>query len=294
MVSYVALGDSITAARYDNDGGYVTRYSDVLAADLDVSVEPQNFAVGGLRSAGLLASLRNDEAVRAAVASADVLTVYIGMNDFMLPAYDHVAGSCGGIDNQDCLRNAYDEFRANLQSALDEVALLNQDPRLLLRLCDIYYPTTGDAAAAQFETVLGPFLQSMNEAIHFEGAKRGVAVAAVFTAFNGPTGTEDPFAEGLLRDDGVHPSSTGFEQIATALRDTGYAPLVPVHGTGDADCDGIVSASDASLILQRVALLIDALDCEDAADVDGSGAVTPIDSTLVLQVVAGLVPNLTA
>jgi hypothetical protein len=69
--------------------------------------------------------------------------------------------------------------------------------------------------------------------------------------------------------------------------------LVVVGGpstTGDANCDGLVTAIDAALILQRVAGLLGTLPCEDAADVNGNGDIDSIDAALVLQRVAGLLP----
>jgi hypothetical protein len=57
---------------------------------------------------------------------------------------------------------------------------------------------------------------------------------------------------------------------------------------GDADCDGDLSAIDASLILQYGAELLDKLPCADAADKNGDGHVNAVDAAIVLQEVAGL------
>ena len=61
---------------------------------------------------------------------------------------------------------------------------------------------------------------------------------------------------------------------------------------GDVNCDGNVSATDATLILQLVAGLVSSLLCQDAADADLSGDVNAIDATLVLQLTAGLIDTL--
>jgi len=61
---------------------------------------------------------------------------------------------------------------------------------------------------------------------------------------------------------------------------------------GDTNCSGDVNSIDATLILQLVAGLLDALNCEDAADVNQSGDVNSIDATIVLQFVAGLLDAL--
>lgn len=57
---------------------------------------------------------------------------------------------------------------------------------------------------------------------------------------------------------------------------------------GDANCDGEVTALDASWILQYSAGMIESVPCPDLADVNGDGHVDAIDSTIVLQIVAGL------
>lgn len=67
-------------------------------------------------------------------------------------------------------------------------------------------------------------------------------------------------------------------------------PQPPAIPYGDVDGDGTVSVSDACLILQRCAGIIDAtmLD-EKAADVDGDGQITCADACLVLQRIAKLI-----
>jgi uncharacterized protein YkwD len=58
---------------------------------------------------------------------------------------------------------------------------------------------------------------------------------------------------------------------------------------GDVDCNGRVDSVDASLLLQRAAGFVVALDCEAEADADNDGSVGATDALLVLQHAAGLV-----
>lgn len=58
---------------------------------------------------------------------------------------------------------------------------------------------------------------------------------------------------------------------------------------GDADCNGEVTALDASWILQYSAEMIDEVPCPDLADVNQDGHVDAVDATIVLQTVAGLI-----
>ena len=60
---------------------------------------------------------------------------------------------------------------------------------------------------------------------------------------------------------------------------------------GDGNCDGVVNAIDATLVLQLSAGLIATLSCA-GGDVNGDGLVNAIDAQLILQYVAGLIPAL--
>jgi hypothetical protein len=57
---------------------------------------------------------------------------------------------------------------------------------------------------------------------------------------------------------------------------------------GDANCDGVVNAIDASLVLQFAAGLIDKLNCADA-DYNHDGRIDTLDAALILQTGAGLI-----
>src|SRR5262249_58321417 len=83
-LSYVALGDSLAVGSGDGGGGgYVARYRDDLAADLEAPVALQNLGVGGSTTQNLLDSLTTDSMVESAVAGADVVTFDIGGNDIL-------------------------------------------------------------------------------------------------------------------------------------------------------------------------------------------------------------------
>ena len=62
--------------------------------------------------------------------------------------------------------------------------------------------------------------------------------------------------------------------------------------TGDVNCNGMVSAFDAALVLQFNAGLLGSLPCSDGADVDGDHNISSIDAALILQFTAGLLDSL--
>ena len=61
-----------------------------------------------------------------------------------------------------------------------------------------------------------------------------------------------------------------------------------VRPIGDANCDNVVASDDATIILQLVAALLDAVECEEVADVNSDGTLDAIDAALILQIVVGL------
>jgi hypothetical protein len=58
---------------------------------------------------------------------------------------------------------------------------------------------------------------------------------------------------------------------------------------GDADCNGMVTSIDASLVLQLHAGLIDVIGCQLLGDVYEDGVLDALDALLILQHVAGLI-----
>src|SRR5262245_29368193 len=146
-LDYVALGDSVAAGAGDGGtGGYVARYRTHVEADLGGVVALQNLAVGGSTSQQLLAALTGDGNVRAAVAGAQLVTLDIGGNDFLIAFFAYKGGTCGGSDGQDCLRQAVAQFAVNWQAILNELRALN--PSAVMRAMDYYNPLTTDSAAA--------------------------------------------------------------------------------------------------------------------------------------------------
>src|SRR5262245_386897 len=136
---YVAMGDSL-AVGVLAERGYVERYRGAINADTGATVTVTNFAVNGWQSSDLLSSLTSDTRVRNALRSAQVITWDIGGNDLRAARLDFIRGTCGGADNQDCLRRAVEQFKSNWDAIVAEILSLRSPSNAILRTMDIYNP----------------------------------------------------------------------------------------------------------------------------------------------------------
>ncbi|MBI5284603.1 MAG: thrombospondin type 3 repeat-containing protein [Chloroflexi bacterium] len=236
-LTYVALGDSIALWNYGQS--YPAVYGARTATDLGSGVSLQNMAIGGWTSSDLLGALRTHEAYRTVLPTADVVTWNIGVNDFQVARDAYKTRTCGGADNQDCLRGAITTFEANYDAIMAEVRALNPDPLLVIRAVDVYYPFVAvDGADGSFPA-LRPYVDAINSYIRAASAAAGIPTASVHAAFNGIGGAGDPAALGYLAPDGLHPSVAGSAAIAEAMRVVAYEPLA--H---DSDADLVVDGVD--------------------------------------------------
>ncbi|AUS09897.1 hypothetical protein C1X05_14405 [Laceyella sacchari] len=227
---YTALGDSLGTG-FGSWYGYVYRYRDYIAADTGNDVLLTNQSVNGWTSADLANALQTDADLRNAVASAQVVTWNIGGNDLLDARNRYIRGTCGGVDQEDCLRQAVVHFKRNWDQIVDSIQGLRAGQPTLYRTMDVYNPFVdedkhalgADRSKTRFE-ILKPYLDEINRHIH-ERQTKGYDVAKVYDAFNGPNHDQDPGAKGLLFWDGVHPNDQGQRLIAEAFRKLGYASL---------------------------------------------------------------------
>lgn len=221
---YAAVGDSL-AAGLIAEMGYVSRYATYLNTDTGATVTTLNLGIPGWKSGDLLNALQNDPAFRNQVSGAQVVTWDIGGNDLSGPHDSFVNNTCGGPDNQDCLRSAVSTFETNWDAIVAEILKLRDPSKTILRTMDIYNPyVAADMQAGRFTTV-EPYLDQVNAHIHDNAKANNIPVAEVHTAFNGADGMKDPGAQGLLAVDGFHPNDAGHKVIADQLRALAYAPL---------------------------------------------------------------------
>ena len=221
---YLALGDSLADGALATEG-YVARYESYVNQDTGANVHTTNLGVPGWHSGDLLNAIKTDTDFRNNISNAEVLTWDIGGDDLANAHDNFTKGTCGGTDNQDCLRNAVATFKTNWDSIISSLLELRSTSDTIIRTMDIYNPyVNSDLQAGTFDQ-LEPYLDDVNNYIHSTAAANNIPVANVHEAFNGSDGRTDPSSLGLIAVDGFHPNDDGHKVIADKLRALQYAPL---------------------------------------------------------------------
>jgi lysophospholipase L1-like esterase len=229
---YVALGDSL-ATGFGAFKGYVPRYEAYTETNTGVAVTRTNLGQNKWTSSQLLLALRSDPTFLRATREAEIVTWNIGGNDFRAARTSYKNGTCGGVDNQDCLRASVATLKTNWTAITAEVLELRSTSNTIVRTMDIYNPYVrtdivsdtwqNDRGMNDFQ-VFKKYLDRVNRHIAATSYTARVPYAPVYLAFNGTFGDEDPRSKGYLSFDGLHPNDTVHRIIAGELRMLGYAP----------------------------------------------------------------------
>ena len=227
QANYTALGDSIAFGLYAFPGlGYVPLYAKALHSANNVSVNLFPLGVPGWTSTDLANALKTNVVFQVFVYSSDATTVNIGGNDLNQARSSFKAGTCGGSDNQDCLRNAVTTFGSNWLFIINAIRFLRNGRPTILRTMDIYNPYVDEDTTTGDFDVLNKYLNDVNGIIH--STESIVPVANVYYAFNILNGkVVDPASKGLLAFDGFHPNTLGHARIAAKLNELGYGASIP-------------------------------------------------------------------
>ena len=204
---YVALGDSL-AAGVGARRGYVDRYAEHLRSDTGARIRVVNLGRSGQTSPQLLYALRNDPSTRRAIGRAEVVTFNIGINDLGHASRSYESGSCGGPQNERCLRAAVEEVERNWDDIIEEILSVRSTQETIIRTAGLGYTPRVDG-------VFEPYLDEVNRHIATSAFRSSIPHAEVRLGEEG------------MSPDGVHPDDHGYAQIAARLRGLGYEPLGP-------------------------------------------------------------------
>jgi lysophospholipase L1-like esterase len=226
----VGLGDSVTSGA---DCPGCVRFLDLYAArithDTAIPVSVTNLGVPGATSTDLLAALA-EPATEMQVASADIISITIGANDFTPQLHTALQGHCGGPNGLACFAATLRQLHSTLAAILARIRQLRQSKPTAIRMLGYWNVfLDGEVATATY----GPAFHTTSSALT---VRVNAVIAAVSTTnqvryvdlYRPSTGLHRDDDTALLTPDGDHPNQAGHQQIAESLRKAGYAPL-PMH-----------------------------------------------------------------
>lgn len=273
QIKYTALGDSVTW----QSTGYVSKYSNYIPADLHTTISTTNLGTPFVPSWGLLSQLQTDQNFRTSVASANLITIFIGLNDYQGAHNSYLDPNGNPLfcppPQETCVQTVVNNFKNNWNEIIAEIKSLNPNSNLAIRTLTIYNPYVNvDKAAGNFN-YFKQYLDQMNAHIVSTSNTNGILVADINKAFNGPNGDLDATEQGFFTaPDALHPNDSGHTAIANTLRGLGYPEL-------DNDKDGFTNVTETAIGTNpNLACGVDAW----PPDYDNSGKVESGDFQILL------------
>ena len=227
----VGLGDSIPGAGGPTDAplvSYVVLVGEAASKALGRTVAVTNLATNdGVGSEGLLFRVRNNPRHRVALASADIVTITIGTNDWQ--------GACDWPGDDPCWASGLASVPKNLAAILDEIKDLRKGRPTAIRVTTYFDPYIGnptnltlvgkpdDPWPPEFHPFYRAALETFNEAICGVAEAHGAICVDLAVPFNGTS--HDGPATAFLLSDHNHPNQAGQELIAKTIAAAGFAPL---------------------------------------------------------------------
>ena len=231
---YVAIGDSIPFGGHFCGGcdSFVDIYGRFLAGRFGTAMSVQNRSQDdNLRSGRLVQELADDQDLRGALATADVVSVSLGHNDTPWNADDDPCDGAAVAPDAHwasyrgaCLQEVVTSYAAHLSAVLATVDQLRAGRPTLVLVTDDYDdvahdPTAGAAAYPAARAVVSAFAATACRV----AAQHGAVCVDTYHAFDGPSGTGDPTP--LLAEDHTHPNEAGHQLIARLLEKVSLAPV---------------------------------------------------------------------
>lgn len=217
----VTIGDSFLAR-----SSIPEQYAAFIAEDLGVEVNLNERAVNGQEPEKLLANLHSDEELRQLIRDAEVIAF-----DFSPGWGDHAGlkftlGNCGGGDNQDCLREALEQAKADWTEMADIFAELTAGKPVIYHTFifgdwpfDGYYK---DKITPEERAVLLGYFHEFQTFQEADALARGMFAHHVF-----PGEADDPPPAEYLQADKLHLSDEGSLVVSSLMREAGYSPFKP-------------------------------------------------------------------
>jgi lysophospholipase L1-like esterase len=198
----VVFGDSDAAGNGDPTHlGWSKRYAQLLKTKRGIAATVQNLARDGQTSDQLLSSVRTDARTRAAIQNADIVLLGEGGADLNAGDSRWQEGKCQG---RACYAADLAAFGRNFDATVALIRKLRGTQKTVLRA--ITLPNGLPGAEDVIPSFLRPVAKSIGlyQAERLEAAicgsvnRNGARCVDVLHAFNGPAGTRNAYASGLM------------------------------------------------------------------------------------------------
>lgn len=217
-LNVVGLGDSVPSADTCGCSGYVEQVGSRLDELTRRTWVVHNDATGGWTTADVEDNL-GSATTQAHLASADLVLVEVGANDFDLDRIDDQG--CFPAAGSACWAPTVAGMRDGLTRIVEGIRRVNHRPDLRIALLG-YWNVTVDGSVGRAlgeDFVLGSdeLTRLVNTTVQQVATATGTVYVDAYTPLKGPTGTRDP-TEDLL-DDGDHPNVNGHALLTSAIVD---------------------------------------------------------------------------
>lgn len=287
--NFLVLGDSIAS-------GYGLSSTEDNYANLVVKNKNYtlyNNAVSGYTTTDLYNQLFKNNTVINHVASAKLIVISIGGNDFLKDKTNIIQELVNDSVNSTYINAVINQMENNLRKIIERIHQLN--PNSIILLQTIYNPAgikpTYFQNYSSYFSELYPYINNVFFNVSYE--YQYTYVTDVFTAF------ESDFFKNkntdIIQEDGIHPSASGHKIIADTIIDTinilekqGIFEKNYDYAIGDVDKSGTVTIKDATLVAKHICHLI-TLDTEARvyADMNNDGMINIKDVTAIQKYILG-------
>jgi hypothetical protein len=213
-------------------------YAALVEKCVGVKVELSRYAIGNMRTSGVLSVLRQQEPtisqladLPTALSEADVVI----MGGLGSPDISLVSGNLWDMDAcvsatgppKNCNPASMEQLISDLKFVWAEIFKLRNNQPTILRAVDVYVANIGDWNEEGITLACTRCFENYSNAVRIAAEAYHIPFLSRYDVFNGVNHDEDPIEKGYLVMDGIHPSELGAQMIAERLVQMGFAPVPP-------------------------------------------------------------------
>ena len=208
-------------------------WADRIEESEAVEVRVHNHISGFMTIEEAQEMITNEAAIRAEVASAEIIVVY-GNASYSAPNDMDTCARSGADPRDPPERSTSADFAPDFapygdvfRDVFDTVFELRASQPTVIRTYDQFSGSLADWREAGIEPECTAGWEAQADAIHEAADEYGVLTASFYDEFNGTNHDEDPREKGYISGDGWHTSPEGTTSQVEVLHALGYDPITP-------------------------------------------------------------------